>query len=477
MPLPSTTIDIAFETFLQELPQDYWDLAYEFKAFCRARKIKTPAELMRVVMSYCGLDQVLREAAGTFTLLNESISDTAIHKRLKGCVPWVKAVLERLIGAGAQALIEGRLRWVVVDATSVQGPGARGTGARVHVAIDLVRLHLIAVTVTDQHQGESLDQYPLQEGDVVVMDRGYHSPREFVHWGAQGVCFVARYHWHNMNVYTAKQQKYDSVARVKTASSDQWCEPVRIRYQGEYLEAWLHAQRLPGEQAALARARVRKAAQKKGRTVSADALLMAEWVMVLTTVPPELLPTETITALYRLRWQVGVPGEGPVIQSVKVRPRPRDSSLVAWEAPWRESKTVKPSDNVHLGCTATHQVVTCSERRSSLVTRNPVAETVYNARRQQGLIEMSPIRRPSPAGYQRRHDAKDYRATGEALGIRRRKPVEEAYPITVSGKWGGRYQGGGSGRSTDDRRAAKRARREGPGPVGMSFGQREVGVR
>lgn len=329
MPLPSTTIDIAFETFLQELPQDYWDLAYEFKAFCRARKIKTPAELMRVVMSYCGLDQVLREAAGTFTLLNESISDTAIHKRLKGCVPWVKAVLERLIGAGAQALIEGRLRWVVVDATSVQGPGARGTGARVHVAIDLVRLHLIAVTVTDQHQGESLDQYPLQEGDVVVMDRGYHSPREFVHWGAQGVCFVARYHWHNMNVYTAKQQKYDSVARVKTASSDQWCEPVRIRYQGEYLEAWLHAQRLPGEQAALARARVRKAAQKKGRTVSADALLMAEWVMVLTTVPPELLPTETITALYRLRWQVEL-----VIKRLKSlldldRLRAREDSLLA----------------------------------------------------------------------------------------------------------------------------------------------------
>jgi hypothetical protein len=30
---------------------------------------------------------------------------------------------------------------------------------------------------------------------------------------------------------------------------------------------------------------------------------------------------------------------------------------------------------------------------------------------------------------------------------------------------------------TDDRRAAKRARREGPGPVGMTFVQGEVGVR
>jgi hypothetical protein len=105
-----------------------------------------------------------------------------------------------------------------------------------------------------------------------------------------------------------------------------------------------------------------------------------------------------------------------------------------------------------------------------------VAETVDNVRRQQGPIEMSPRRRSSPAGYQRRHEAKDSVSTGETLGARRRKPVEEVPPITVSGKWRRRHQGGGSGRSTDDRRAAKRARREGPGPVGMTFVQSEVGV-
>ena len=90
---------------------------------------------------------------------------------------------------------------------------------------------------------------------------------------------------------------------------------------------------------------------------------------------------------------------------------------------------------------------------------------------------MNPIRQSSPAGYQRRHDAKDYWSTGEALGTRRRKLVEEVNPITVSGKWVGRYQGGGSGCSTEDRRAAKRARREAPGPEGHAFVQGEVEVR
>jgi hypothetical protein len=38
--------------------------------------------------------------------------------------------------------------------------------------------------------------------------------------------------------------------------------------------------------------------------------------------------------------------------------------------------------------------------------------------------------------------------------------------ITVIRKWDGRYQDGGSGRSTGDPCAAKRMGREGPGPIG-----------
>ena len=44
---------------------------------------RQPDQLMRVVLCYCGIDQVLRETAGNFTLLEERISDTAIHRRLK----------------------------------------------------------------------------------------------------------------------------------------------------------------------------------------------------------------------------------------------------------------------------------------------------------------------------------------------------------------------------------------------------------
>ena len=77
------------------------------------------------------------------------------------------------------------------------------------------------------------------------------------------------------------------------------------------------------------------------------------------------------------------------------------------------------------------------------------------------------MRRFSPAGYQRRQGANEDVETGEALDVRRGNPVEETSVITLNGKDWGRHQGGGSGRSTCDGRAAKRARREGPGPVSI----------
>jgi hypothetical protein len=54
------------------------------------------------------------------------------------------------------------------------------------------------------------------------------------------------------------------------------------------------------------------------------------------------LPASTIARIYKCRWQVGVSSQGHIVQSVKDRPRPRDSGLVAGEAPWRESNKSWP---------------------------------------------------------------------------------------------------------------------------------------
>jgi hypothetical protein len=86
---------------LQDLPADVAVLAREFKAFTRGRKIKTPQQLLRVVLLYWGVDQSLREVAGNLTLLGEQITDSSVITRLKACEPWVKA-LTRADAAGTE---------------------------------------------------------------------------------------------------------------------------------------------------------------------------------------------------------------------------------------------------------------------------------------------------------------------------------------------------------------------------------------
>jgi hypothetical protein len=77
-------------------------------------------------------------------------------------------------------------------------------------------------------------------------------------------------------------------------------------------------------------------------------------LVLLTNLSKSAAHAKQVAQMYRKRWTIGVSGEGHITQSVKVRPRPRDSGLVAREAPWRESKTVKPSDHVLIWSTATH---------------------------------------------------------------------------------------------------------------------------
>ena len=61
---------------------------------------------------------------------------------------------------------------------------------------------------------------------------------------------------------------------------------------------------------------------------------------------PESITFRRLVDFAKLRWRIGVSSEGHAVMSVKVRPEPKDSGFEAREAPWRESKTAEPSDNM-----------------------------------------------------------------------------------------------------------------------------------
>ena len=307
MQLPLTNPDTLFEELLQDLPPETAHMAREFKAFVRAKKVKTPEQLLRVVFLYCGLDKPLREVAGTFTALYESITDQSVAERLRACGPWVQAMLRRMLPLSPVGTLPAGFRFVVIDGSSIQAPGATGTDHRLHIAMDLVSLQFVEVLVSDVHTGETLKHFTWAPGDVAVADRGYAHCQGMSAAVKQGAELIVRLNPFSvvlsdaagapLDLYTALKRQHTETLRTLA---------VALRATGGQHEVrgWVHAYRLNAEHANRARQKCRQG-HKKG-TPKAASLFLAGWVLVFTTLAPAVLAAQTIMVLYRCRWQVEI---------------------------------------------------------------------------------------------------------------------------------------------------------------------------
>lgn len=305
-----------FDEILQDLPSELEKLARAFKAFARARKVKSVAELMRLVLLYAGLDYNSREVAANFVLVNpeiESLTEQSVLDRLHACLPWLQALVPALIERQPLPELPSGLSLRVLDASEVTAPGENKATWRIHLMMDLVAWQLVQVWVTDCKTGETLVNFDFKRGEVVLADRGYSHRRGVVHLIEQGAEPIVRFKQKQIPLCRPED---DQELNLAEALED--CAPGEIRTlparmivpQGKAYDVYVHAYRLPEKEAAAARRRYLQGAKqsqgRKGRqyTPSRQSLLLAEFVLVLTTIKPEVLSAKTVLALYRCRWQV-----------------------------------------------------------------------------------------------------------------------------------------------------------------------------
>ena len=101
-------------------------MARACKAFGRAKKVKTPPHLWRVVFVYCGVDTSLRDTAAAFPLLSESMTDSSVAERLAACRPWGQAGWAQMLHPPAVATRPAPWRFLGIAGSHGQGPGAQG---------------------------------------------------------------------------------------------------------------------------------------------------------------------------------------------------------------------------------------------------------------------------------------------------------------------------------------------------------------
>ena len=304
MPLPQH-IDTRFDSFIQVLPQDFQQQAYQLGAFSRARKLSSPLQLLQLIMLYCGLDFSLRTCAATFAQAHEQLSDEAVKKRLQRCVPWLKYLLTSVLGLN-RIRHDGSLRLIVVDGSTVQERGATTSSYRLHLAIDLLDLALTQAVVTTNHVGEKLQHYTIQEGDVIIADRGYSRTTTLMPVIDQGADVIVRYNPQNMVLYHHDERmfKVDWQRTLETLAPISHVIPVYLSHAKQRIRCYVHAIPVPLEKANEARRKAKKIACKNGRTTKALTLYLRGWLLIFTSIPPDVIDTKTMQALYRVRWQV-----------------------------------------------------------------------------------------------------------------------------------------------------------------------------
>lgn len=296
--------DITFSELLQELPADLEDLAREFEAFTRQRVIKSPAQLLRLVFLYCGLDQSLRTVSATSAQLGIPLTDQAVRERLQACGPWLQALLGRMLPAPPTTEHIAQ-RLILVDGSVVQAPGAKSSDYRLHLGWEWLSQQFVFAEVTTTKVGESLARFAWQAGDVAVADRGYGTASGIVAVKKGGGEVIVRLQPTNFRLQTRAAEALD-LSQVLRQSSEQIVTiPAQFDHQGESFKVWIHAYRLSEEAANRARQRCRRKASRSMKSPPKETTLFyCGWLIVLTTLRPEQLSAEVIGEIYRLRWQI-----------------------------------------------------------------------------------------------------------------------------------------------------------------------------
>lgn len=294
-----------WDLVMQLLPSDWSESARQCGALRRGRKVASAETLLRLILLHVAGGLSLRQTVVRAEALGwASLSDVALLKRLRTSANWLEYLCSELWGGmnWPAGLTANRYRWRLVDATTVQEPGAVGINWRVHYSVRLPTLHCDYVAVTSVRGGETLCRVPVGAGEVILADRGY-SHRAGVAWVlAQGGEVIVRHQGANFPLTNRAGRPFDLLSALRSLPQHQpgrWA--VGFEWEKRTWAVWLHAVRKSTEAAERAKEEL---CRERGESVQPETLELAEYVFVLSSLSPEVLSALQVLGLYRGRWQI-----------------------------------------------------------------------------------------------------------------------------------------------------------------------------
>ena len=204
-----------FGWLLEMLPEGWEAKAKELGAMKRARVVKTPGELLRLILLYFTEG---KSFAGTAALARLSgiaeISKVALFKRMRNSKEWLKWLSQNVYRrAGLTAAKPGWLKGrdvLLVDGSEDVRCGVRRQCYMLHYSLELFTLDAREFIVTDIGTGERLSNFTdIKEDDILVGDRAYGNMPGIAHARKFGAGFALRIRGWKHAFFDEKNRKMD----------------------------------------------------------------------------------------------------------------------------------------------------------------------------------------------------------------------------------------------------------------------------
>ena len=322
---------------ITELPAGYENDCFEQRAITRRRGVSCAADLMMLSMFHlqngCSLLEISEVAR--ITKLGK-MSDVAFMKRFEKCGNWFKVINNKL---ATQGLIDyQKPKWleeknvVVVDASDVTEKGRSGRTYRLHYALDIFKMGSVDHTITDVKVGESLVNFNLKPGQLVLGDRAYSTIRGIEHCEKNGAEFILRMRKNSFTIRNEQGEPVDFLKIIQSSGNDDYVDmrafatnlngnkvPIRICAKKKDEEAIIRTQK-----------KLKRKECRRQFQISDETKVFNEYIVVVTNLNDEITAKE-ILETYRLRWQVEIYFRRlKSILDFGELPKRRPESVIAW---------------------------------------------------------------------------------------------------------------------------------------------------
>jgi hypothetical protein len=331
--------DEDWNLLLSFFPSNWKDLARSTGALKGLRQDKSEENYLRTLLMHLGCGFSMRE---TVVRAREAewadLSDVALLKRLRKSKEWLYQLCCALFAErGIQAVNQHDPQLRLIDGTVVKEPGQTGSCWRIHYSMRWPSLECdyFKVTATKgEGTGESLRQYPINPGDLLLVDRGYCQASSIHYVDRHKAWVTVRLNPQGIILQTSSGKAFPLLERLRPLQCPGTVAVWKVQVPFENLpsvSARLCVIRKSKAAITAAISKLKRKSSKQGTVLQPETLIYAEYVMVLTTWPEDRFPGGIVLEWYRLRWQIELVFKRfKQIAELGHLPKHHDDSAKAW---------------------------------------------------------------------------------------------------------------------------------------------------